>query len=99
MGFNRNFAIWDIATGAAVELVGVRSLQQRTDVRWVKQRFSFHVGEGSHVATLWGVREFAPDDEQLMYAGYGLSEHFMWIMKGSEKIIYLPPEYRCRCYF
>ncbi|KAK8147278.1 hypothetical protein G3M48_001859 [Beauveria asiatica] len=96
MGFNQYFAIWDIATGAAVELVGVRSLQQRTDVRWVKQRFSFHVGEGSHVATLWGVREFAPDDEQLMYAGYGLSEHFMWIMKGSEKIIYLPPEYRCR---
>ncbi|KAM3450843.1 hypothetical protein MY3296_005800 [Beauveria thailandica] len=96
MGFNRNFAIWDIATGAAVELVGVHSLQQHTDVRWVKQRFSFHVGEGSHVATLWGVREFAPDDEQLMYAGYGLSEHFMWIMKGSEKIIYLPPEYRCR---
>ncbi|OAA44513.1 ankyrin repeat protein [Beauveria brongniartii RCEF 3172] len=96
MGFNRDFAIWDIATGAAVELAGVRRLQQRTDVRWVNQRFSFHVGESSHVATLWGVREFAPDDEQLMYAGYGLSDHFMWIMKGSEKVIYLPPEYRCR---
>lgn len=96
MGFNRDFAIWDIATGATVELTGVRRLQQRTDVCWVNQRFSFHVGESSHVATLWGVREFAQDDEQLMYAGYGLSEHFRWIMKGSEKVVYLPPEYRCR---
>lgn len=51
---------------------------------------------GFLVQTAYGIQKCGPTVQTLTYDGYGMSEDRIWILKGSTRVLFVPPAYRVK---
>lgn len=88
-GYETNTCLFKVADIADGEFEHQLSLDASRDVAlWLNDQGAVHI------QTAFGVVEFGPDIDKLSYVGFGMSEDKRWIMKGSDRMLFVPEAYR-----